>query len=124
MLQSADPAFLAPLATILADVDGDKRRIRSFELRLLEEVERHVGTVTPALLPVTPVVLKNLYDRDLLEEETILAWYDQPTLMHSTGARVRARAEPVVSWLRRATDDAIPDEHKVADDDDAADDLS
>jgi hypothetical protein len=106
MLQSADPAFLSPLATILSDVDGDSRKVRMFQMCLLEAVEAHVGTQTPALLPVTPVVIKNFYDNDIVDEETILEWYDMPTQMHSTGARVRARAEPIVSWLRVPDGDA------------------
>ncbi len=101
MLQSADPAFLSPLATILSDVDGDSRKVRQFQLCLLEAIEYQVGTQTPALLPVTPVVLKNLYDHDIIDEDTILSWYDQPTQMHSAAARVRARAEPIATWLRK-----------------------
>ncbi len=106
MLQSNDPVFLSPLATILSDVDGDSRKVRQFQLSLLEAVEHHVGTQTPALLPVTPVVLKHLYDNDIVDEETILAWYDVPTQMHSVAARVRARAEPIAAWLRRSDGDA------------------
>ncbi len=100
-LQSADPAFLSPLATILSDVDGDSRKVRQFQLSLLEAIEYQVGTQTPALLPVTPVVIKNLYDHDIIDEDTILTWYDMPTQMHSNAARVRARAEPIAVWLRK-----------------------
>ena len=72
MLQSNDPVFLSPLATILSDVDGDSRKVRQFQLSLLEAVEHHVGVQTPALLPVTPVVIKNLYDNDIVDEVCVV----------------------------------------------------
>lgn len=56
-----------------------------------------------------PVLLKQLYDEDALDEETILEWADQgrseftlPSVDEDSRAILRGEAEPVVVWLQEA----------------------
>jgi translation initiation factor 5 len=59
-----------------------------------------------------PVMLKQLYDEDALDEETILEWADQgrseftlSTVDEEARALLRGEAEPVVVWLQEAESD-------------------
>jgi len=64
-----------------------------------------------------PVLLKQLYDHDAVQEETILQWADEgrneytlEVVDEETRARIRAEAEPVVVWLQEAESDEEDDE--------------
>ena len=59
-----------------------------------------------------PVLIKQLYDEDALEEDTILEWaaegrndYTLDRIDEETRAVLRAEAEPVVVWLQEADSD-------------------
>lgn len=59
-----------------------------------------------------PVLIKQLYDEDVLEEDTILEWagegrndYTLDELDEETRAMLRGEAEPVVVWLQEADSD-------------------
>lgn len=65
-----------------------------------------------------PVLIKQLYDEDGLEEETILEWADQgrseytlDSVEEDVRALIRSEAEPVVVWLQEAdSEDESSDE--------------
>lgn len=64
-----------------------------------------------------PVLLKQLYDNDALEEDSILQWADEgrndytlTTVDEDTRAQLRGEAEPVVVWLQEAESDEEDDE--------------
>jgi translation initiation factor 5 len=59
-----------------------------------------------------PVLIKQLYDEDALEEDTILEWaaegrsdYTLEEVDEESRAALRAEAEPVVVWLQEADSD-------------------
>lgn len=59
-----------------------------------------------------PVMIKQLYDEDALDEETILAWaeegrseYTLDVVDEETRALLRGEAEPVVVWLQEVDSD-------------------
>jgi translation initiation factor 5 len=63
-----------------------------------------------------PVMIKQFYDEDALEEETILEWADdgrsEYTLQavdEESRAILRGEAEPVVNWLQEADSDSDDD---------------
>lgn len=64
-----------------------------------------------------PVLIKQLYDEDALEEDTILEWaaegrndYTLDEVDEETRAAIRGEAEPVVVWLQDADSDDDSDE--------------
>ena len=70
------------------------------------------ATKYPALLSYFPVLLKHMYDEDLLDEDTILAWNDDAlrneftcdrTLVSDAAlANLKASAAPFCTWLEEA----------------------
>jgi translation initiation factor 5 len=64
-----------------------------------------------------PVLIKQFYDEDGLEEETILEWaedgrseYTLEPVDEETRAALRGEAEPVVVWLQEADSEGESDE--------------
>ena len=64
-----------------------------------------------------PVLIKQLYDEDALEEDTILEWaaegrseYTLAEVDEETRATLRGEAEPVVVWLQDADSDEESDD--------------
>jgi len=55
-----------------------------------------------AILPRTPVIFKDFYDIDLVEEDTILEWYDESP----DSSIVKQKCEPFVTWLKTAEEDS------------------
>ena len=64
-----------------------------------------------------PVMIKQFYDEDALEEETIIEWaedgrseYTLDAVDEDTRAALRSEAEPVVVWLQAESDSDSDDE--------------
>ncbi|KAF0762436.1 hypothetical protein AaE_003307, partial [Aphanomyces astaci] len=68
----------------------------------------------PALLASFPVVLKLLYDEDLVTEEIILAWTDDDyrklhahfQVTPTQAAALKKSLEPFVYWLQNAEEES------------------
>jgi len=61
-------------------------------------------------LPRIALILQGLYEADVLEEETILAWYSSPPesawlVNKETAAAVRVKAKPFIEWLEAADEE-------------------
>jgi translation initiation factor 5 len=83
---------------------------RASALQLIGCVEDFIGEVHPELLPRTPLVIKALYDAEVLDEGAIVAWHESPPetswlVKKDVAAAVRAKATPFVDWLKEAEDD-------------------
>lgn len=88
---------------------------RAAAMILLSCIEEQVGVVKPALLSRTPVIIQVLYEEDVLDEDTILAWYEAPPeaswlVNKDVAVAVRGKALPFVQWLREAEEDNEGDE--------------
>ncbi|KAI4872744.1 hypothetical protein NFI96_026977 [Prochilodus magdalenae] len=72
------------------------------------------------LLPRVSIVLKDLYDADLLEEDVILAWAEKVSKKYVSkelAKEIHAKAEPFVKWLKEAEEESEGSEEEDADED-------
>lgn len=107
-----DIASKAPMFDMLKGRLEDQRHIvAAFEL--LCQIHR------PNLMGFFPVILKHLYDADIVEEEAMLMWageegrseeFTPPSLSDEQVAALRAKAEPFVTWLEEADEEGDDDE--------------
>ncbi|CBN75025.1 conserved unknown protein [Ectocarpus siliculosus] len=103
--------------------DDQRHIIGAFEL--LCQVHR------PNLVGFFPVILKHLYDSDIVEEEAMLMWageqgrseeFTPPALSDEQVAALRAKATPFVTWLEEADEeDGDEDDDDDEDDEDEED---
>lgn len=80
---------------------------------LVQQVHR------PNLMGFFPVILKHLYDADIVEEEAMLMWagedgrseeFTPPALKDEQVAALRAKAVPFVTWLEQADEEGDDDD--------------
>jgi len=77
---------------------------------MLNCIEEQVGVVEPQLLSRAPHIIQALYEADVLDEDTILSWYDAPPesswlVNKDVAVAVRGKALPFVTWLKEADED-------------------
>lgn len=81
---------------------------------ILGGLERLVAVTHPDLLPKTSQIIKLFYDKDILEEAVIIAWYDKPTKKFTgnkdLAVKVREVAKTLVEWLKNAEEESDDDE--------------
>ncbi|CAN6234013.1 unnamed protein product [Urochloa humidicola] len=76
---------------------------------LVQAIEAFGGKCNPEALKEVPVVLKALYDGDVLEEETIVDWYNA-AVAAGKNSQVVKNAKPFVEWLQSAESEEEDDE--------------
>ncbi|CAN6237137.1 unnamed protein product [Urochloa humidicola] len=76
---------------------------------LVKAIEAFGGKCNPEALKEVPVVLKALYDGDVLEEETIVDWYNA-AVAAGKNSQVVKNAKPFVEWLQSAVSEEEDDE--------------
>lgn len=74
------------------------------QMLLLQTIEAFCGKCSAEALKEVPVVLKALYDGDVLDEETIVQWYNE-AVAAGKNSQVVKNAKPVVEWLQSAESD-------------------
>ncbi|ROL42350.1 Eukaryotic translation initiation factor 5 [Anabarilius grahami] len=73
------------------------------------------------LLPRVPIILKDLYDADLLEEDVILAWAEKVSkkyISKELAKEIHAKAEPFVKWLKEAEEESEGSDEEEDDEED------
>jgi translation initiation factor 5 len=71
---------------------------------LVQAIEEFGGKCSAEALKEVPVVLKSLYDGDILEEESIVEWYNAAAAA-GKNSQVVKNAKPFVEWLQSAESD-------------------
>ncbi|KAK4366321.1 hypothetical protein RND71_014201 [Anisodus tanguticus] len=71
------------------------------QLRLLRAIENFCGKSNPVALKEVALVLKALYDTDLLEEEYIVQWYSKGVAANKD-SKIWKNVKPFVEWLQSA----------------------
>ncbi|XVF31716.1 hypothetical protein REPUB_Repub17cG0016100 [Reevesia pubescens] len=72
------------------------------QLLLLKALESFCGKAGSSSLKEVALVLKALYDADVLEEEYILQWYQEGLKGEKKGAQIWKNAKPFIDWLHSA----------------------
>jgi translation initiation factor 5 len=96
---------------------------------VIAAIEWLCSTKYPSLLPYFPVLLKHLYDEDILDEDTILAWHadfsrneftsDSTLVSDVSLEQLKISAQPFCVWLNEAKEEG---ESSDDDDEDGDDD--
>ncbi|KAI8911479.1 domain found in IF2B/IF5-domain-containing protein [Gorgonomyces haynaldii] len=79
---------------------------------ILGGIERLVGEHQPQLTPKVALLLKDLYQFDIVSEEACLLWDDKPSkkyLEKSKSKAVHKAAQPFINWLREASEEEDDD---------------
>ncbi|KAI3460625.1 hypothetical protein Pfo_017288 [Paulownia fortunei] len=72
------------------------------ELMLLHAIETFCGKASPEAVKEVALVLKALYDNDVLEEEFIVDWYEKGLNGGNKGSPIWKNVKPFVEWLQSA----------------------
>ena len=80
------------------------------QLKLIGACELLCAVRFPALQRKFPIVLKNLYDADALDEDVIIGWFEgppkhrfqEPEVGAAAAEQLRAAAKPLYVWLKEA----------------------
>lgn len=87
-----------------------------YRLSLFHQIHR------PSLLGFFPVILKHLYDADIVEEDLLLEWASEPepseeftpaAISIDQFKELRKKAEPFVVWLQQADEEDDEDGDEV-----------
>eukprot|EP01114_Cavostelium_apophysatum_P019172 TRINITY_DN609_c0_g1_i1.p1 TRINITY_DN609_c0_g1~~TRINITY_DN609_c0_g1_i1.p1 ORF type:complete len:398 (-),score=174.74 TRINITY_DN609_c0_g1_i1:49-1242(-) len=102
-------AMFAADADLLAQLKANGKTFTKFvksgaaQIALLSAIENFCGKVNTAQLSKVPLILKELYDQELVDEDNIFAWEKEKT---DAVAAVREQAAPMLKWLKEAEEES------------------
>ncbi|KAH0677469.1 hypothetical protein KY290_015235 [Solanum tuberosum] len=79
------------------------------QLRLLRALEEFCGKSNPAAVKEVALVLKALYDADVLEEEFIVQWYEEGVAGVKKDSKIWKNVKPFIDWLQSAESESEED---------------
>ncbi|KAL7263340.1 hypothetical protein ACSBR1_001502 [Camellia fascicularis] len=72
------------------------------QLLLLHTIEAFCGKANPEAVKEVALVLKVLYDSDVLQEEFIVEWYGKGSSGNNKGSQIWKNVKPFMEWLQSA----------------------
>jgi translation initiation factor 5 len=72
------------------------------QILLLQAIESFCGKLSSSVLKEVALVLKALYDADILEEEYIVQWYEAGLKGTNKDSQIWKTAKPFIEWLQSA----------------------
>ncbi|KAJ3277778.1 hypothetical protein HK104_002978, partial [Borealophlyctis nickersoniae] len=75
-------------------------RSRQDQTSFLNSWEKHLGN-TPHMMPKAALIFKDLYDKDLVEEEQFIQWNRKTTV----NPELKKRCAPFIEWLQTAEEE-------------------
>lgn len=100
---------IAPRASMLKKMITSDRHEKAF----LGGIERFVGVDKPNLIPIVSGILVQVYQNDIINEETLKAWGAKASKKYvdlPTSRKVRKSAEQFLEWLENAEEDESDDD--------------
>lgn len=82
------------IAAVIQDEDSQRH--------LLHAIETFCGKASPDAVKEVALVLKALYDDDVLEEESIVGWYEKGAAGSTKTSPIWKNVKPFVEWLQSA----------------------
>ncbi|KAK4346765.1 hypothetical protein RND71_033104 [Anisodus tanguticus] len=79
------------------------------QLHLLRALEEFCGKSNPAAVKEVALILKALYDADVLEEEFIVQWYQDGVAGVKKDSKIWKNVKPFVDWLQSAESESEED---------------
>ncbi|XP_049383162.1 eukaryotic translation initiation factor 5-like isoform X2 [Solanum stenotomum] len=79
------------------------------QLCLLRALEEFCGKSNPAAVKEVALVLKALYDADVLEEEFIVQWYQEGVVGVKKDSKIWKNVKPFIDWLQSAESESEED---------------
>ncbi|XP_055804720.1 eukaryotic translation initiation factor 5-like [Solanum dulcamara] len=79
------------------------------QLHLLRALEEFCGKSNPAAVKEVALVLKALYDDDVLEEEFIVQWYQEGVAGVKKDSKIWKNVKPFIDWLQSAESESEED---------------
>jgi len=83
------------------------------QIALLNRIENFCGKVNPALLTKVSFIIKELYDQEIIEEESIFTWHEKEK--ENEIVPVREQAQPILKWLKEAEEESEGEEEEEED---------
>ncbi|XVE55419.1 hypothetical protein DITRI_Ditri03aG0157100 [Diplodiscus trichospermus] len=72
------------------------------QMVLLHSIESFCGKASSDAVKEVALVLKVLYDDDILEEEFVMEWYQKDVVGSNTSSQIWKNVKPFVEWLQNA----------------------
>ncbi|XP_060193499.1 eukaryotic translation initiation factor 5-like [Lycium barbarum] len=79
------------------------------QLRMLRALEEFCGKSNPSAVKEVALILKALYDADVLEEEFIVQWYQEGLAGVKKDSKIWKNVKPFVDWLQSAESESEED---------------
>ncbi|XP_073151257.1 eukaryotic translation initiation factor 5-like [Henckelia pumila] len=102
LLEGVDKGFAKEITKKTSYLTAALGQNENSQLLLLRAIEEFSKKPNPHAVKEVALVLKVLYDADILEEENIMQWYDEGIAGSNIDSAVWKNAKPFIDWLQNA----------------------